>query len=407
MAQFDKKYVFILGRLAALSLAEIRSLLLADEKIIASGDIALVSLSQPLADPQKTLDSLGGTIKIGQIFASISLPTKNLTDEASQKIANRILEKFSSHSSKINYGISAYNLPMRHENFLKNLLKNVKHRLAEAKKSSRFVNKNFENVRSVVDSDIDFLVMGTGAEIYLAETVAVQNFKSYELRDYAKPCRDMESGMLPPKIAQIMINLSGLRKFSKESTAPAANSAPFTIYDPFCGSGTILTEALLMGLNAIGSDISAKAISDSEKNIKWIMEKYRLTGTLADVFQKNINSLTQKDLHEKIDAIVAECYLGPRITRPLHTDALRRTNTELSTLYEVALKKFKELKLACPVVLAIAAFKNRDKYYFIENFPATAKKLGFKIAALSNLPRGSLIYNRPDQFVAREIFLLN
>lgn len=415
--------MFILGRLPALSAAEIRNLLLPDEKVLQCGDAALVSLNQSLADPQKTLDSLGGTIKIGQAFASISLPVKNLTDDIAQKITARILEKFSSHSSKINYGISAYNLPMRHENFLKNLLKKVKLGLADSGRSSRFVNKNFANVQSVVDSDIDFLAMGTRPEaqqtekIYLTETVAIQDFKSYELRDFGKPCRDMDSGMLPPKIAQIMINLAGLRRFSENSAAPSAVaknsqsaapavSAPLTIYDPFCGSGTILTETILMGLNAIGSDISAKAISDSEKNIKWIMEKYRLTGARASVFQKDINHLAQKDLHEKINAIVTESYLGPRLTRPLHTDALHRTASELSTLYETTLKKFKELRLACPIVIAIAAFKTHDSYNFIENFPTNAQKLGFTIAPLSNSPRKSLIYDRPDQFTAREIFCL-
>lgn len=387
--------------MSAISAAEIRALLLVDEKMIASGDATLVSLMQPLTDPQKTLDSLGGTIKIGQILDSISLPAKNFTDDAAQKIADRILKKFDSHSSKINYGISAYNLPMRHENFLKNLLKKVKQTLSAAGRSSRFVNKNFANVQSVVDSDIDFLIMGTGTEIYLAETAAIQDFKSYELRDFGKPCRDMNSGMLPPKMAQIMINLAGLRKFS--GTQKTAQ----TIYDPFCGSGTILTEAILIGHNAIGSDISAKAISDSEKNIRWIMEKYRLSGTRATVFQKDINNLAQKDLHEKIDVIVTESYLGPRLTRPLHADTLRHISAELSTLYAAALQKFKELKLTCPIVFAIAAFKARGGYNFIENFPALAQKNGFTITPLSNSPRKSLIYDRPDQFVAREIFCLH
>lgn len=404
MDRFDKKYIFALGRLADLSLAEIRSLILPDEKIIAGVDSALVLLDKPLTDPQKTLNTLGGTIKIGQVFASISLPAKNLTDEASQKIADRILEKFSSHKSKINYGINAYNLPMRHENFLKNSLKNVKHRLAEAKKSSRFVNKNFNNVQSVVDSDVDFLIMGTGTEIYLAQTVAIQDFASYELRDFDRPVRDMESGMLPPKISQIMINLAGLRKFSEESVAP--NTIAKTIYDPFCGSGTILTEALLMGHNAIGSDVSQKSISDSEKNIKWLMEKYHLTGAHSTVFQKDIDYLTKKDLQEKIDAIVCESYLGPRITRSLSPNDIQRTGTKLENLYTITLRKFKELQFTCPIVIAIAAFKKQGGYNFIENFPQIAQNFGFTIAPISNSPRKSLIYDRPEQFVAREIFCL-
>lgn len=49
------------------------------------------------------------------------------------------------------------------------------------------------------------------------------------------------------------------------------------ILDPFCGSGTILTEAMLINYkNLIGADISPKAINDTKKNIEWIIRNYEL-----------------------------------------------------------------------------------------------------------------------------------
>lgn len=63
--------------------------------------------------------------------------------------------------------------------------------------------------------------------------------------------------MLPPKLAQMMINLGR-----------DEGIIPNKIYDPFCGLGTVLIEALNMGNTQVyGSDMSAKMCSCSEENI--------------------------------------------------------------------------------------------------------------------------------------------
>jgi len=46
--------------------------------------------------------------------------------------------------------------------------------------------------------------------------------------------------MLPPKLAQILVNSVQAQ----------------TVYDPFCGTGVIPQEALLLGRTASGSDLS-------------------------------------------------------------------------------------------------------------------------------------------------------
>ena len=93
----------------------------------------------------------------------------------------------------------------------------------------------------------------------------MQPFKDLSRLDFGRPARDDFSGMLPPKLAQIMINLAQVQN-------PEA-----LIIDPFCGSGTILSEALLMGYkDLLGSDISPKAIADTYKNISWIKDLYKI-----------------------------------------------------------------------------------------------------------------------------------
>ena len=101
----------------------------------------------------------------------------------------------------------------------------------------------------------EIVIVQFDKKLFLGKTIAVQPFKELSFRDYGRPARDDYSGMLPPKLAQIMLNLSGAK--------PAD-----TILDPFCGSGTILTEAMLMGYqDLVGSDVSSKAIEDTGKNI--------------------------------------------------------------------------------------------------------------------------------------------
>ena len=88
-------------------------------------------------------------------------------------------------------------------------------------------------------------------------TKAIQPIESLGERDFGRPYRDAKSGMLPPKLAMMMINLAG-------------QSLGATILDPFCGSGTILMEAATIGYtNLMGSDISPKAIDDTRQNFAW------------------------------------------------------------------------------------------------------------------------------------------
>ena len=128
---------------------------------------------------------------------------------------------------------------------LKNELNNIKKTLKQNEISSRFVNKDFKNLSSAQilweKLDIkktDFNTICTDNEVYTWTTIWIQDINAYSKRDYGKS-RDMQIGMLPPKLSQIMINISGGKN----------------IYDPFCGLGTILIESQYMWNTEIyGSD---------------------------------------------------------------------------------------------------------------------------------------------------------
>ena len=93
--------------------------------------------------------------------------------------------------------------------------------------------------------------------LYLGDTV----FVGIELRDERK-LREREPTKRPffspvtlsPKMARALINLSRAERGAK-------------LLDPFCGTGAILIEAALMGVNPIGTDFDPKMIDGTRENL--------------------------------------------------------------------------------------------------------------------------------------------
>ena len=82
----------------------------------------------------------------------------------------------------------------------------------------------------------------------------IQDIEGYSERDIGRE-RSMTVGMMPPKLAQMMINM-------------ATKGNMLRIWDPFCGLGTTLIEAHNAGYSHLtGSDISAEMVQETKKNI--------------------------------------------------------------------------------------------------------------------------------------------
>jgi len=88
-----------------------------------------------------------------------------------------------------------------------------------------------------------------------------QNIQLYETIDFQKPFRGMSIGMMPSKLAHILINIA----IYHQSLFQKTSSDPLTIYDPFCGFGTTNMIANACGFDTIGSDIN---ISQAKHNTK-------------------------------------------------------------------------------------------------------------------------------------------
>ena len=237
----------------------------------------------------------------------------------------------------------------------------------------------------LVSKGIEFAILVSDAEIHIGVTKAIQDFEDWSFRDYERPGRDAKSGMLPPKLARMMVNLAGVDAKSSY------------LLDPFCGSGTILMEASLLGFdNVIGSDISQRAIDDTGDNLVWLQdEQYRVAdNTLICESATELGKHLEKN---SVDVIVTEPFLGnPRSGRERVQD-IEHAVEALTELYESSFEELDQiLKPGGTIVVA-------SPIHFVDDqaFPVPT------IEILENLGYDQihtpLLYRREKQFVGRNI----
>ncbi len=362
------QYAFILGRNPKLSVAEILAVL-PDSQIVKETDSFLILSVKDDFDCKAVLNQLGGTIKIGQVIG----------DEIKAETIAGVLKNIKA-AGKLNFGISYYDCPQD------KLGMEVKKILRKDKISCRLVTSKDKALSAVVitkNKCVDFLIL---AGQFLARTGAVQEFEDYSFFDYGRPARDLLSGSLPPKLAKIMINL-----------AQAPKSA--AILDPFCGSGTIIQEAIFLGYkNITGCDVSPKAVGDTKANLEWLKQNVKIQIPKVNLFVADVRQLAQKVT--SVDAIITEPYLGPALKGSESREKIEVIIDELSELYHDSFLKFKEiLKSGGRIVIVFPIFR-LNKETLVLPILESIKKLGF-----TQLDDSNLIYGRPDQKIWRQIFV--
>lgn len=372
------QYFFMLGREPALSLAEIKAVLQMNNIVateITSGHNFLILALDRTIDAPKLMNALAGTIKIGEIIQKIEKITTESLLPLVPDVDNRVV-----------FGISTYNFNMD----IMKLGKQLKKLITDQDKAARFAVSKENPLSSVavaknklIEKGIEFNLFKIKTEVFIGKTLAVQDFERYSRLDYGRPAPDAKSGMLPPKLAQMMINLSGVR-----------NNA--TLLDPFCGSGTVLQQAIIMGFkNVSGTDISPEAIVATTKNLEWLKKElnidFNCTPTVAD-----IRNIDKKIKPKSIDLIVTEPDLGPPLRGFESPQALQRIITNLEKLYHIIFEKFSIiLKRNAIVVIIVPEIRAKNKTYRFNVDQMLANK--FQVL-------GHWQYSRPNQHVVRNIY---
>jgi tRNA G10 N-methylase Trm11 len=424
------QYAFVLGRVYTLSLAELLQVLaglgITYRVMACSPEVVVIETDQPLNAVQLQA-RLGGVIKIIRLFDTFQKKGKEFP---SQVLANyftfkRIKEYFHEYSGKKQFGVSIYSLDpsVRFREEAARVAFLIKKVLQDQAQSVRAVLPQFPsqalssvqvNENQILQKGAEVVIISGNQRLFVGKTLVVQNYEDYGRRDYQRPSRDEKVGMVPPKVAQVMINLAGPLKPLEY------------ILDPFCGSGTILQEAILMGYRAIGSDLEQKMVENSEKNLEWFRNRYHVSPGRYKLFKSHAAEISMHlpaesplgSANYKIAAVVTEGTLGPIYGKLPKKTEMQNNFKTLTKLYEQVFKEFK--KILAPgsrVVISLPAYKiSISDYEFMPNLDFATEngytvldplppELTAKYRFLRLTPRKSIVYDRKEQVVAREIII--
>ena len=308
MVGSTKRYIFTIAH-GELSLAEIQhrlTLLHIPCKLISIGERFVIL---DIDDLNRIDLSLGGSFKIGEVYCSgksVTAITKQLGDS---KLLGWLPEK-------IRWAISYYSIPDDDEsisNFDGVIAEMIKKGGAsKAKRVSPDISDNdiIEISSKKIEDDLfDIILAHDGNEYYLGHTVRVIKSTEFYDRDLKRPFQDSTIS-IPPRIARILVNLVSLPKHT-------------VLLDPFCGTGTILMEALALGLDVVGVDLKKIHISGTRENLRWFAR--RMNSGRTD-FERRVKvgdaRLLQGFDDNSIDGIATEPILISKLKKfPEESDA--------------------------------------------------------------------------------------
>lgn len=423
---------FILGREPALSATEIFSVIKresgdearaqAEQNAVCSPEALITDIPDTLS-PDLLMGQLGGTIKIGRVVGESTTSAGNdaLISTLISSIETAVAFK---NPGRISFGISVYatdvSATQRVHGLQKNLKKlgmEIKRELKEQGKQVRWVTSKAPSLSSVVvetnkllKEGVELVLLVDKEKIVIGHTVCVQPFRDLERRDFPRPARDAKSGMLPPKLARMMVNL-------------AAAPRDGVLFDPFCGSGTILGEAMLLGYTRLmGSDLDPIAVRNTNRNLDWLVRGGFVPPTKharnTKLFEADVRALPAKLDPHSIDAIVAETFLGPPLTGRETLQDLEKNREALTPLFRDTLSVIaKLLKKDGRAVIAFPLIRYRNqilptpalndlKSFGLQLVAPLATKLSETLRTEFGRNGQTLIYGRPDQRVWREIAIM-
>jgi tRNA G10 N-methylase Trm11 len=405
--------LLVLGRQPELGLAELESLYGAG-KLRPVGDKAVVVDIDPC---MLAFDRLGGSVKFCKL-----LTTLDTTDW--KQIEKFLLQVSPGHSErmpegKMQLGLSVIGLQVS--------LGKLESTGLTLKK---VIKKTGRNVRLIPNKELELnsaqvlhnrLTGPTGWELVfirdddktiVAQTVKVQDIDSYTKRDRERPKRDAKVGMLPPKLAQIIINLAAGQlpedKLESICDIPAGQPIPKpllnkSLLDPFCGTGVILQEALLMGYNTYGTDLDQRMADYTHANIEWLKSWYDFE-TAVDVTQADA---TTAKWEFPVDFVASETYLGRPFTSPPSAEVLSQTISDCNLIIKKFLRNIHgQLKSGTRLALAVPAWQTSSGQFRRLPLVDQISDLGYNQVSFEHAGADELTYYRSDQIVARQLLVI-
>ncbi|TXT57718.1 MAG: hypothetical protein BAJATHORv1_10422 [Candidatus Thorarchaeota archaeon] len=356
-------YTFILGKNWLLSLAEL-ILYLQDRDLIVrvkdhSRNAAIVEMKERLDLEQivEIQSALGGSFKLGEVITSFdkelvkdAFPRRGKPDKTARKKLQGCewTEKIwkGRKYNKVRFGVSSYPMIDRRpevdlKRFTYGLNQWIKSKLLSegVRKASFFIyeepDRRDKRRASValwphtiarhgllVPPNAEILATFTDSKLYLSKTIVVYDSQLQKYRDESRPYISAEIST-SPKICRTLLNFAGARPGE-------------TVLDPFCGTGTLLMEAIMLGIRAIGIDVDPDVLQGAHQNIMWLS---RDLGEHVDFeLIRGDSREVAEILSESVDAIAFEPHLGPVLEEKPDTKTAEGIIEDLTELYNTVLR---------------------------------------------------------------------
>jgi len=402
--------LFFLGRQPKLGLAELESLYGSDAVAPLTETVAISSL-----EPHEVnFARLGGSIKLAEI-----IDTVHFTEW--RKIEKVLLEQVpalatSLDQGKIQFGLSVYNTNID--------LRDIQATALRLKKAIR--NRTNQSVRVIPNQaailstpqvihnhltgprGLEIVLLKVEERIIISRTYAEQDIEAYTLRDRNRPKRDTRVGMLPPKLAQIIVNLA---------TADLDPRHGNIVLDPFCGTGVVLQEAALMGFDIYGTDIEPRMIEYTDKNLMWLHEQpnspvVRPLESQDDpswrYFSLEVGDATSHTWKsDTVRAVACEGYLGqPFSAFPSPQKLAEVTNTCNKIMRGFFKNIANQIESGTRLCVALPAWHQPNGQFIHLKLLDELDDLGYNRMSFVHVRDEDLLYYRPDQVVARELLVI-
>lgn len=409
-------YITLLGRQPALGIAEL-------EQLYGSSRVRWFSDISAIIDTSTfDFEQLGGSQKAGHVVAELHGDWR----QVSMRLVKEYTATWSDHEGKITLGLSAYGFKATARDvqktgiILKSKLKQhgVSLRLIPNAEPVLNTATSHHNKLGLSDNHVELLVVrAANGRVIIAESIGAQNITAIAARDQARPRTDAFVGMLPPKLARMMINMAcgKLQSIPKQSAAQAQSARSEAvsesseasdrqrILDPFCGTGVVLQEAALLDYDIYGTDLAEKMIDYSRINLEWLAQKYSLT---TDITIEQGDAMTY-EWQQPIDAVVCETYLGQPFSAPPSAEKLTQVRDNCNHIISSFLRNIGEqITSGTPLCVAVPAWRDGAGNFTHLPLIDNLDKLGYTRLELKNARAQQLLYYRETQVVARELLLL-
>lgn len=380
-------HIAILGRQSKLGLAELESLVgaahiqpIGREAAFFEGDI----------DPNR----LGGVMRIAAPlaeFPSTQWPhiARSIETELPKLLADM-------PEGKIKLGISAIGLNVGQKQLFATGLSLKKAARANGYSVRIIPNSSAElNSAQVLHNQltgelgIELLAIKNGTKTQLARTTWVQDIDAYAARDQARPNRDAFVGMLPPKLAQTMLNFAQVKPGER-------------VLDPFCGTGVVLQEAALLGCSIYGTDLSERMVRYTRDNIAWLKDQHNLS---VDMYFETADA-TNHTWRQPLEHVVCETYLGQPLSGLPKPEKLAEIMQDCNTITTKFLRNLhSQVKTGAQLCIAVPAWRVGNQFKHL-NLLDHLEDLGYNRLRFQLATWDELMYHREEQIVARELLVL-